>query len=891
MIEEWKLEPLVNVGLRAGDRIRSTPLHLAVEHSPGLVRALLQIGADPFGRDATGATALHVACALGRLDAAQALLEAASRAGLARDLVSVADSAARTPLHIAVDSLPGLVVALLKAGANPTCKDGTGSNALQIAWRLKRAEAEEALLAKAVSAGLDSGSGSGSGSSSESESGFGSGSSSSSGSESSFGLVYGEGGDPALLLDAICIEEPPVNSELVAALVEAGVDPLLQDERGDTALHIACRQGEVNAARALLEAVERVHEGPASISCKDLLSATDSEGRTPLRVVVDDRYRDRLWQSSNHLKDLVATLLEAGADLFCKDAKGATALHVACTLGRADAAQALLEAATRAGSAMDLLSVRDESDEAGRTPLQLLFGTIGIYDDDNYESSSSTSASSSPSPSPAAGHGPSHLQPAAFAVIDPEPEPKPEPAPATSPHGQPAAAAVHVAVDVDVDAAAGDIEFDCERFDQQHLLQRERDWAVYGAVEEELNREQRERDDKAEQMALDGMQAEDQEHEQKQIEEQEEAVRAEQEEQKWMFYNGVDQKLNREQWERDEAEQMACDGVRAEDQAEQEKEEEEHEAAVQLQAEQEERKWSFYGGVDQKLNREQWERDVAEQMALDGMQAEDQEHEQKQIEEQEEVVRAEQEEQKWMFYNGVDQKLNREQWERDEAEQMACDGVRAEDQAQEEKEEEEQEEAVRAEQEEQKWIAFEEARACAAAQADNDHEEHYFDVCDDHEYELTQRRMRIGRSRIAVRVMESLQLDGAQLEALGVRPAFLEEAVWGGEGDEPLLHFAARKATPAAVRALLRAGADPCLEDEGGFAALKIITDMERNYEAHYSSAGPYASEMQRAADVEGVILAFAEERGIPVNRLYGSKSGRRPAKRARVRGPADPDS
>eukprot|EP00741_Cyanophora_paradoxa_P016185 tig00000042_g15625.t1 len=79
LMAEWGLAPLVNVPLRSGSR--RTPLHLAVDRDLQSVEALLDAGADPLRQDAVGATPLHVACALGRADAARALLEAAARGG------------------------------------------------------------------------------------------------------------------------------------------------------------------------------------------------------------------------------------------------------------------------------------------------------------------------------------------------------------------------------------------------------------------------------------------------------------------------------------------------------------------------------------------------------------------------------------------------------------------------------------------------------------------------------------------------------------------------------------------------------------------------------------------------------------------------------------------
>eukprot|EP00741_Cyanophora_paradoxa_P020812 tig00021312_g20091.t1 len=110
---------------------------------------------------------------------------------------------------------------------------------------------------------------------------------------------------------------------------------------------------------------------------------------------------------------------------------------------------------------------------------------------------------------------------------------------------------------------------------------------------------------------------------------------------------------------------------------------------------------------------------------------------------------------------------------------------------------------------------------------------------------------------------EVLGLTGGELEALGVRPAFLEEARWGRQRREPLLFFAARECTPAAVRALLDAGADPCISTAGGATLLQFCS-----------------------AEVRGVLLDFAAARSVPLDRLGGSRpaAGPRPScgKRAR---------
>eukprot|EP00741_Cyanophora_paradoxa_P021137 tig00021339_g20402.t1 len=125
-----------------------------------------------------------------------------------------------------------------------------------------------------------------------------------------------------------------------------------------------------------------------------------------------------------------------------------------------------------------------------------------------------------------------------------------------------------------------------------------------------------------------------------------------------------------------------------------------------------------------------------------------------------------------------------------------------------------------------------------------------------HEEEMQQKRH--NQSLVATHAIEFLALDGLQLEVLGVRTPVLEEPVWGRGRDEPLLHFAARECTPAAVRALLSAGADPCQEGKGGATVLQI-------------------AERARDAAMREAILAFAEENGVPLERLGGSRPRTQP--------------
>jgi ankyrin repeat protein len=99
---------------------RCTPLHHAVrKNSPRIVEALLELGADPNARDATGSTALTTAS---EADADARIVEALSRAGLKPDLLTLVNMA-----------LYGEAEAMLRDDPSRIGPDGGDTIALHIA--------------------------------------------------------------------------------------------------------------------------------------------------------------------------------------------------------------------------------------------------------------------------------------------------------------------------------------------------------------------------------------------------------------------------------------------------------------------------------------------------------------------------------------------------------------------------------------------------------------------------------------------------------------------------------------------------------------------------------------------------------------------------------------
>eukprot|EP00927_Polykrikos_kofoidii_P068485 TRINITY_DN63852_c0_g1_i1.p1 TRINITY_DN63852_c0_g1~~TRINITY_DN63852_c0_g1_i1.p1 ORF type:complete len:208 (-),score=28.27 TRINITY_DN63852_c0_g1_i1:119-742(-) len=88
-----------------------------------------------------------------------------------------------------------------------------------------------------------------------------------------------------------------------------------------TALHAACRKGNLEMAKLLLEVRSDVNACEAKIC----------GGRAPLHLAVEGDYLS-----------LTTALLQANADLFVRDSAGMTPLHTAAQEGRTDLTKILL---------------------------------------------------------------------------------------------------------------------------------------------------------------------------------------------------------------------------------------------------------------------------------------------------------------------------------------------------------------------------------------------------------------------------------------------------------------------------------------------------------------------------------------------------------------------
>ncbi|KAM3424290.1 hypothetical protein BST61_g11173 [Cercospora zeina] len=111
--------------------------------------------------------------------------------------------------------------------------------------------------------------------------------------------------------------------KIVKLLVDAGVDVNYQNEQGDTALHIAARNGHEECAQALLAAAAGEHCTKIDLPDRDF-------GWTPLHIA-----------SVNGHLSIVKLLLDQGADPNTKDYSGWRAIEHAALRGHIDIARYL----------------------------------------------------------------------------------------------------------------------------------------------------------------------------------------------------------------------------------------------------------------------------------------------------------------------------------------------------------------------------------------------------------------------------------------------------------------------------------------------------------------------------------------------------------------------
>jgi cytohesin len=264
-----------------GDSILEMVLYHAADSAHGLTifEALVRRGADVNGPTRSGLTLLQLADANDNPKLLRALLAHGANP-------NVTDGFGTTPLfHAARRSDWASVRALLKAGARPTGRDGNQ----ETIWYVIR-DPTPAIVSELLRHGADVHE------------------RNASGDGPLHVLAYKSvgGGGPVLAGAGGDASDRKGYAQLVAVaklLIAHGADPRATNDRGETPLHLAARDGFVEMAKLL-------------IASRAPVEATDKDGQTPLH--------EAAWIGH---ADMAALLLGHGAVAGHKDATGLTPLH------------------------------------------------------------------------------------------------------------------------------------------------------------------------------------------------------------------------------------------------------------------------------------------------------------------------------------------------------------------------------------------------------------------------------------------------------------------------------------------------------------------------------------------------------------------------------------
>jgi len=251
----------------------STSLMLAAQEGhQDIFEALLKEGADPLATNEDGWSTMHWAAVAGKVKIVQMLR-------VHKQLIDLRDKRDVTPLILAAqEGHSDVCELLLKAGANPFATSESSMNAMHTAAVAGKVKIVQMLVVHKQL--IDS---------------------KTKNSRTPLMLAAQEG-----------------HRDVCEALLKAGAGPLVTDEDGVNAMHIAATYEQTNIIQLLA-------------TDKQLIDSKNKKGHTPLMLVT--------MQGNLELCEL---LLKAGANPSVTDKKGANAMHWAANSGKTEIVRLLL---------------------------------------------------------------------------------------------------------------------------------------------------------------------------------------------------------------------------------------------------------------------------------------------------------------------------------------------------------------------------------------------------------------------------------------------------------------------------------------------------------------------------------------------------------------------
>jgi ankyrin repeat protein len=301
---------------RMHDNNGDTPLHLAASGCHlEIIRILLEYNAEVNSRNEDGSTPLLIASSKGDLDILRLLLEHEADA-------FVHDNSGSTPLHFAViGGHVEVVRMLLERKAEVNSRNQDGSTPSHIASSKGKLDILRLLLVHGADAFVHDNSGN---------------------SPLHFAVIGGHLEVARVLLeckaDADALRDKgltplhqasqswwrgdPDIVQLVRLFLDNGENVNVHDKRGNTPLHFAAYEGDLEVARTLLE-------------FKAEVDSLNDDGLTPLQLALEGRREG--------YPDIMRLLLDHGANVEAHDKGGNTTLHFTASGGDLEVTRMLLE--------------------------------------------------------------------------------------------------------------------------------------------------------------------------------------------------------------------------------------------------------------------------------------------------------------------------------------------------------------------------------------------------------------------------------------------------------------------------------------------------------------------------------------------------------------------